>query len=171
MILPAADTLASWPPKEHCSVDPTLAGRLAKFSELHHKCYVILTAPMLGSNEQKVMSLLQQQYMRHALGFLLAHNASECVDCMSSIVKVTSKAMVSVIRERMERVHRQLLSEEAVLTTIQLCGVNRHAGTVLLDGCGSLAGVARASFDIAQLTDCSIDSNTATLVKKYFSSD
>lgn len=107
--------------------------------------------------------------MSAALGFLVAHNSSECVECMSSIVKVASKAMSSVIRERMERVHRQLLSEEAVLTTIQLCGVNRHAGTVLLDGCGSLAGVARASSDMAQLMECSLDSNTAQLVKRYFS--
>ena len=107
--------------------------------------------------------------MSAALGFLVAHNSSECVECMSSIVKVASKAMSSVIRERMERVHRQLLSEEAVLTTIQLCGVNRHAGTVLLDGCGSLAGVARASSDTAQLMECSLDSNTAQLVKRYFS--
>ena len=109
--------------------------------------------------------------MRSALGFLVAHNSSECVECMSSIVKVTSKAMASVICERIERVHRRLLSEEAVLATTQLCGVNRHAGTVLLDGCGSLAGVAKASSDTAQLMECSLDSNTAKVVKRYFSSE
>ena len=124
---------------------------------------------MLGEDEQRVASKLQQEYMAVSLGFLVAHNSSECVECMSSIVRVTSKATSSLIRERMGRVHRRLLSEEAVIGTLQLCGVSRHAGTVLLDGCGTLAGVARAADDTAQLTECSLDSSTAQHVKNYFS--
>ena len=124
---------------------------------------------MLGSNEQKVMSALQQKYMHTDLSFLVAHNSNECVECMLSIVKVTCRAVSSVIRQRMEHVQEQLLSEDAVLSTIQLCGVNQHTSTVLLDGCGSLARVAQASSNIDQLIDCSLDSDTAQHVHRYFS--
>ena len=122
---------------------------------------------MLGSNEQKVVSALQQKYMCADLNFLVAHNSNESVECMLSIVKVTCKTVSSVIRQRMEHVREQLLSEEAVLSTIQLCGVNRHASTVLLDGCGSLARVAEASSNTAQLMECSLDSATAQSVHRY----
>ena len=123
---------------------------------------------MLGSNEQKVVSALQQKYMFADLNFLVAHNSNECVECMLSIVKVTCKAVSSVIRQRMEGVQERLLSEEAVLSTIQVCGINRHNSTVLLDGCGTLAGVARAASSTAQLMECSLDSDTANNVHRYF---
>ena len=169
MILPVTESLNKWPPQQHSSVDPALAKKLVKFSELHHKCYVILTTPIFGDNEQKAASILQQKHISTSLGFLLAHNSSECVDCMCSIVKVTSKATTTVIRERMDKVQRQLLSEEAVISILKLCGVNRHTCTVLLDGCGSLAGLARASSNTEKLTECSIDSDTAQHVKQYLS--
>ena len=169
MILPISETLTEWPPKQCCCMDPTLSQRLLRFSELHHKCFVLLCAPMLGSNEQRVVSALQQKHMNAELSFLVAHNSNECVECMLSIVKVTCKAVSSVIRQRMERVHEQLLSEEAVLSTIQMCGVSRHSSTVLLDGCGSLGRVAKASSNVEQLMECSLDSKTAQSVHRYFS--
>ena len=125
---------------------------------------------MLGSNEQKVLSALQQKYMCADLHFLPAHNSNECVECMLSIVKVMCKNVSTVIRQRMEHVQEQLLSEEAVLSTIQLSGVNRHDSTVLLDGCGSLARVAQASSNTAQLMEYSLDSSTAQHVHRYFNS-
>ena len=170
MMLPISEALTEWPPKDHCTIAPTLAQRLSKFSELHHKCYVLLCAPMLGANEQKVLSALQQKYMCTDLNFLPAHNSKECVECMLSIVKVTCKPVSSVIRQRMQHVQDQLLSEEAVLSTIQLCGINRHASTVLLDGCGSLSRLAQASSNTAQLMECSLDSDTAQHVHRYFNS-
>ena len=170
IIIPIAETLAEWPPKEHCCIDSLLNQRLHKFSELHHKCYVLLNAPMIGSNEQKVISALQQKYMNNDLSFLVMHNSNECVECMLSIVKVMCKEVSSMIRQRMERVQEQLLSEEAVLSMIQLCGVNRHASTVLLDGCGTLAWVAQASSNIEQLMEYSLDSDTAQCIHTYFSS-
>ena len=126
---------------------------------------------MLGSNEQKVLSALQQKYLSANLHFLPAHNSNECIECMLSIAKVACKPVSSVIRQRMERVQEQLLSEEAVLSVIQLSGVNRHASTVLLDGCGSLARVAQhASSGTAQLLEYSLDSSTAHHVHNFFKS-
>ena len=123
---------------------------------------------MLGSNEQKVVSALQQKYMCADLHFLVAHNSNECKECMLSIVKVTCKDVSSVIRQRMDCVQEQLLSEKTVLSTIQLCGVNRHASTVLLDGCGTLARVAQAASSTAELMEYSLDSETAQQVHRYF---
>ena len=123
---------------------------------------------MLGSNEQKVVSALQQKYMFANLNFLVAHNSNECVECMLSIVKVTCKTVLSVIRQRMEGVQERLLSEDGILSTIQLCGANRHDSTVLLDGCGTLAGVAQAASSPTQLMECSLDSDTANKVHRYF---
>lgn len=168
MMVPISEALTEWPPKDHCQVDPSLARRLSKFSELHHKCYVLLCAPMLGQNEQKVLSALQQKYMSMNLHFLPAHNSNECVECMLSIVKVACKTVSLVIRERMERVQEQLLSEGTILSVIQQTGVSRHNGTVLMDGCGSLARIVQAS--TAQLMECSLDSNTAQNIQKFFSS-
>ena len=170
MILPVTEALTAWPPQEHTSIRPQVDQRVTKFSQLHHKCYVILTASMFAKDEKKALSIVQQKYIvKHSLGFLLAHNSTECADCMSSIVKVTSKGTSAVIRERMKQVHKKLLSQGTTLRVIKGCGVSRHAATVLLDGCGSLAGLARDSTDTVKLTDCSLDSDTAHQVKEFFS--
>ena len=166
MMVPISEALTEWPPKDHCRVDHTLAHRLSKFSELHHKCYVLLVAPMLGANEQKVISALQQRYMSASLHFLPAHNSNECAECMLSIVKVTCKEVSHVIRERLEQVQQQLLSEDAIFSIIQQVDVSRHEGSVLMDGCGSLATIAQASTH--QLMECSLDSNAVNRVQNFF---
>ena len=170
LMLSISEALTQWPPDDHCQIDPNLVNRLSKFSELHHRHYVLLCAPMLGSNEQKVVSALQQKYMFHDLGFLPVHNSNECVECMSSIAKVACKSVSLAIRERIEQVQEQLISEEAILSIIQLTGVSRHVSTVLLDGCGSLAGIAHASRSSERLLDCSLDTGTVQSVQRFFMS-
>lgn len=125
---------------------------------------------MLGSNEQRVLSTLQQKYMSCDLSFLPVHNSNECVECMLSIAKVACKSVSLAFRERMEQVQK-LISEEAVLFSIQIAGVSRHVSTVLLDGCGSLAGIAHASRSFDQLLECSLDTRTARTVQKFFMSN
>ena len=78
--------------------------------------------------------------------------------------------MSLAICERMEQVQKKLISEEAVLFSIQIAGVSRHVSTVLLDGCGSLAGIADASRSFDQLLESSLDARTARTVQKFFMS-
>lgn len=168
MVIPTSEVLTNWPPVEPCQIDQQLVQNLTKFSKLHYKSYVLLCAPLLGTSEQKVISALQQRFLTHSLHFLPVHNATECVECMTSIAKVTCKPLSSVIRERMDRVQEQLLSEETVLSIISQCGLSKHESLFLLDGCSSLACIARASLD--DLMECSLDHATAEGVQRFLHS-
>ena len=153
MTVAVSDVLTTWPPTETCQIDPAFAQRLLQFSKLHHKCYVLLCAPMLGSNEQKVLSALQEYFLSSDLHFLPVHNASECVENMVTIAKVMCKPLSSVILERLERVQQQLVSDEAVVKIVEEIGLKEFETLLLVDGCGRLASIAQLSAeDLAELS-------------------
>ena len=147
------------PTNEVYQIDKQLAERITKFSELHQKCYVLLCAPMLSSNEQQVFMLLQGQFISHNLHFLPVHNASECTECMLSIARVMCKPLCSIIRQRMRLMQEHLLKEEKLLGIIQQMGVGEHESFLLLDRCGNLSSMAKAS--VTDFLDCSLDGSTA----------
>lgn len=141
MILPASLIMSS----NTAHVESEVASNLKKFSQLHHKCYVFVLAGLIGEAEQLILSFLQEQYLSSDLSFLPVHNADECAQCMLSIAKVMCKPLSDVIRDRFQQVHDQFTSEENILTVLGELGVDRQTGIILLDGCGGLAGVAKAT--------------------------
>ena len=163
MVVAVSDVLTSWPPAKTCQFDATFSQRLIKFSKIHQKCYVLLCAPMLGVNEQKVLSALQERYLPYGLHFLPVHNSNECVQCMMTIAKVMCKPVSTLIHERFKRVQEQLLSEEGILSIVDQVGLKELETLLLLDGCGSLASIAQASVD--NLMEFSLDSSAALHVQ------
>ncbi len=141
MILPAMQVMHS--NKTH--IDSEVATNLKKFSQLHHKCYVFILSGLFGPHEQRILSILQEEYFSTDLSFLPAHNVGECAQCMFSIAKVLSKPLSDVIRERLQRLCDKVCSEDNILTILTELGVDQRTGLILLDGCGGLAGVARAT--------------------------
>lgn len=158
MVVPVSEALVGCPTKEVGQIDKQLAERLTKFSELHQKCYVLLCAPMLSSNKQQLFMLLQQQFVSHNLHFLPVHNANECTECMLSIARVMCKPLCSIIHERMRHMQEHLLKEEKLLGIIQQMGVGEHESFFLLDKCGNLSSMAKAS--VSDLLECSLDVST-----------
>ncbi len=161
MILQASTILHS--SKYH--IDQEIATNLKKFSELRHKCYVFLSAPLIGVSEQKVLSLLQEEYLNTDLKFLPVHNVSECGECIFSITKVLCKPLSDVIRERFRRLRDQVCSEENILMVLAELGIDQRTGTILLDGCGGLSGVAKATRR-GELIDYNVSGSLMTSIQE-----
>lgn len=166
MMVPVTEVFTAWPPSEASETNSQLAQWLARFCELHQRCYVLLCAPMFGIDEQKVLSALQQQHLNTNINFLPAHSSSECVDCMINIARVTCKPLCSMIRERFQAVQEQLISEDMVFNIVSHIGIGQHETHVLLDGCSSVSAIAQATVD--DLLDCSLDTFTAKQVQRLF---
>lgn len=167
MVLTARDALTSWPPTDTCQIDHAFAQRLAQFSKLHYTCYVLLCVPMLGSNELKVLSALQEHGLSRGLQlhFLPAHNASECVENMLTIAKVMCRPLSSLILQRLEHIQQQLVSEEAVFRIVENVGLKDFETLLLMDGCGQLASIAQLSME--ELMELSLDGCAAEKVLKF----
>ena len=168
MILPAAQVTTQWPPSDSYTLSTTLSQNLAKFNELHHKSYFLLSAPILTDAEQKLLTVLQQRYMGCDMQFLPVHNATETVECMLSIAKVTSKPLSDVIKDRLAQVEEKMVSEEKLLQMLSALGLNKHCGVLMFDGCGSLAGVAKAACDSDELVEYGVKGDQARDLKTLF---
>ena len=162
MIVPVNETLTSWPPGDQSQLHEDLLKNFSEFSKLKHKCFVLLCSAVYGTDETRVLSLLQQHYFSDRLNFLPVHNSKECTECMISIAKVSCKPLSDVIRERFERVQQQFLSEENVATIVCAMGIHEIKCSLLLDGCQGLSGMANASQ--RDLQDCNIDATVANVV-------
>ncbi|KAL5489050.1 hypothetical protein EMCRGX_G018096 [Ephydatia muelleri] len=166
MIIPVNDVLEKWPPEPPYRIDSELLANLERFSALHHKCYVLLCAPMYLSNEQTALMVLQQNYIVSSLRFLPVHNSTECIETMLTITKVTSKPLSSTVRERLLKLHEQLISEEVIRNVVEQLGIGMHESLVLMDGCGTLSCISRAPLSV--MLDCSLDSATSEHLQNFF---
>ena len=164
LVVPVSDVFTDWPPTERSQPSAILLKRLSKFCETHQKCFAIVCAPMFGSWEQRALSVLQQRFLLQHLQVMPAHNSSECVECMITIAQVASKPTCVVMRDRLQGVRDLLLSEEYTLSVVQQAGFSGSDSMLLLDGIGSVAGIARAS--AATLQECSLDGE---VIKKVYS--
>lgn len=162
MIVPTTEALTLWPPNDHPQLHKELLKNFTEFSKLKHNCFVLLCSAVYGADEQRVLSLLQQHYFSDRLNFLPVHNSKECFECMISIVKVSCKPLSDIIRERFERVQQQFFSEENVEAVVREIGVEGAKCGLLLDGCGGLSGMAKASQ--RDLQDYNIDASVAKSV-------
>lgn len=165
MVLPAAEVLVKCSPSRKPQIRPEVEANLKTFSELRHKCYVFLCAPLIGTSEQNILSLLQDNYLNSNLQFLPAHNSKECTESMFSVSKVMCKPLSTVIRERFERLRDQVTSEENIIGVLSELGVDERKSVFLLDGCGGLAGVARAAKN-GELVDYNLDSFLVAYIEK-----
>ena len=169
MILPTSNILTSWPPTEQSKIAPEVTQNLEKFSKLHHKCYVLVTAPLIGRYEQATHGLLQDHFLTGNIHFLLLHNSKECADSMLSIVKIASKSLSCLIKKRMADLEMQLESEENVIAILKGFGFTERECVMILDGCGGLSGLAQAS--VADLMDLNFDSVTANRIISFLHSN
>ena len=165
MILPASEVLCKDSHSSRPQINSEVAFSLKKFSELRHKCYVLITSPLIGTSEQTILSLLQEEFLSTNLHFLPVHNATEIAECIVSITKVMCKPVSDVIRARFEQTRDQLISEESILLILSELGLDRRTGTYLLDGCGDLAGVARAVSQ-GELIDYNVESSLIASIEE-----
>ena len=165
MVLPSSEVLDACPSSHKLQIRPEVKANLKKLSELRHKCYVFLCAPLIGTTEQNILYLLQDNYLHSNLQFLPAHNSKECTESMFSIAKVMCKPLSTVIRERFERLRGQVTAEENVIGVLAELGVDERKSMFLLDGCGGLAGVARAAKN-GELVDYNLNSSLVTYMEK-----
>ena len=164
MILPTANVLTSWPPTDKSEIHSQVSQNLDKLAELHHSCYVLVTSPLFGNHEQAAVSLLQDTFLGKGLQFIPLHSSKECLQCMLNITKVTSMPVSSVIRQRVAMLKEEMKSEESILGILQRMGLSESDGVMVLDGCGGISAVARASY--GDLIDLNLSSATvAKLVK------
>lgn len=158
MILPTSSILTSWPPTDQSKLRPQLLANLENFCKLHHRCYVLVTAPLIGSHEQATINLLQESFLMANMQFLPMHNSKECVTCMQSIAKLTSKPVSALVQSRMVDLESQVASEEGVMAVLSGCGLSPRECVMLMDGCGGLSGLAQASEE--ELVDLNLDRAT-----------
>ena len=169
MILPASEVLCQVSHSSRPQINSEVVFNLKKFNELRHKCYVLVTAPLIGTSEQTILSLLQEEFLSTNLHFLPVHNATEIAECIVSITKVMCKPLSALIRARFEQTRDQLISEESVLLILSELGLDQTTGMYLLDGCGNLAGVARAVSQ-EELIDYNVESSLIASVEETLNS-
>lgn len=90
------------------------------------------------------------------------HNSRECMSCMLNIAKVTCRPLSDLIRKRMAALEAQLVSEESILFVLREFGLSEQESFMVLDGCGGLAGLARASAE--ELRDLNLTQETVKSV-------
>ncbi|KAI8482990.1 hypothetical protein Bbelb_392900 [Branchiostoma belcheri] len=90
MIIPLNESLTEWPPSGDSVLDSSLVDRIEKFLAVHRNCYLLTTAALYGHHEMAALSTLQNKFMDRKLYLLPAHNASECVQSMTTIAKAVS---------------------------------------------------------------------------------
>ena len=91
--------------------------------------------------------------------FLPMHNSKECAEGMQNIAKLCSKPLSALVRKRMEVLESELVSEETVMSILKELGLGAERECVMvMDGCGGLAGLARASE--GELTDLNLEQGT-----------
>ena len=166
MVIAVGDIFMDEPPSEGNQPNVFLLERLRKFCETHQKCYAIVCASILGTVEQTALSALQRHFMFDRLQVMPAHNSNECVECMVSIAHVAAKPTCMLLRERFQRVQDYYLSEDSTLSVVQQAGIGESNAMFLLDGLGSLAGIANAS--VTALQECSLDERTIAKVIHLF---
>lgn len=165
MIVPVNDVFEKWPPEPPYQIHSKLVSNLERFVAMHHKCYVLLCAPMFFSSEQMALTALQHNYLASSLRFLPVHNSTECIETMLSITKI-SKPLSCTIRERLCKLQEQLITEDAILNVIQQLGIGRHESLVLIDGCGTISCISRAPLNV--MLDCSLDSVASEYLQNFF---
>ncbi|XP_019630094.1 PREDICTED: uncharacterized protein LOC109474261 [Branchiostoma belcheri] len=114
-------------------------------------------------------SSLVDRFMDRKLYLLPAHNASECVQSMTTIAKATYKPSCEMIRHRLCKLLANQVSDDIVLQIISRLGLSQHECLVLQQGLGTMGRVALASRE--ELLDCSLDSETVNRVIKFFEKD
>ena len=168
MLLPTTSVLTNWPPTEQSKILPQIAEHLDKFSRLHHKCYVLVTSPLIGANEQAVIGLLQEKFLSANMQFLPMHNARECVSSMQNIAKLVSRPLVALVQKRIGVMEANLQSEETVMCILKELGFDERESLMVMDGCGGLSGLARATE--GELLDLNLNRGTVRKVMKLFHS-
>lgn len=166
MLLPTSSILTTWPPTEQSKIIPQLAENLKKFDKLHHRCYALVTSPLIGAHERATIGLLQDKFLTTDIQFLPMHNSRECVECMENIAKVTCKPLLEVVQRRMEALETQLGSEEGVMAVLSGFGFCEREMVMVMDGCGGLAGLARASE--GDLRDLNLEHGTIRKIMDIF---
>lgn len=158
MILPTSSILTSWPPTDQSKILPQLAGNIEKFSKLHHRCYILVSSPLIGSHEQAAIGLLQDSFLTANVQFLPMHNSKECVTCMQNVAKLTCKPLSTLVQKRMADLESQLESEDSVISILRECGLKERECVMVMDGCGGLSGLAQATE--GELMDLDLDHGT-----------
>ncbi|XP_072020138.1 protein SPO16 homolog isoform X1 [Amphiura filiformis] len=88
MVLPLSDAALEWPPKSgNIKLDEDIYDRLEKFVKVHKNCFLLALASLHGQHERAVMSEIQKRFMCSPMRILPAHNASDCVQCMTTVAK------------------------------------------------------------------------------------
>ncbi|XP_078661508.1 protein SPO16 homolog [Branchiostoma floridae x Branchiostoma belcheri] len=169
MIIPLNESLTEWPPSGDSVLDSSLVDRIEKFLAVHRNCYLLTTAALYGHHEMAALSTLQNKFMDRKLYLLPAHNASECVQSMTTIAKATYKPSCEMIRHRLCKLLANQISDDIVLQIISRLGLSQHECLVLQQGLGTMGRVALASRE--ELLDCSLDSETVDRVIKFFEKD
>ena len=105
-----------------------------------------------------MVSLLQETFLKEDLQFIPLHNSNECLSCMLNITKVTCKPLSEVISQRMAMLKKELESEDSILGILGRLGLSESESMMVLDGCGGLSGLARATYE--DVVDLNIDSRT-----------
>ncbi len=168
MILPVSNVLSSWPPTNRSEIHSQVSQNIERFSELHHQCYILLTAPLFGRHEQAVVSHLQDVFLDRDLQFVPQHNAKECMTCMQNITKVTCKPICEVIEQRMVALKKEIESEGSVLEILKRLGLTESESMMVLDGCGGLSGMAKTSYE--DLMDLNLPTITVGKIMRLFHS-
>ena len=159
MILPTSSLLTRWPPTNQSRLCPQVSENLDRFSKLHHRRYVLVTAPLMGSHELAAFTLLQEKFLTDDMQFLPMHNSQECVSSMTTIARAMHKPVSALINSRMSTLlESQLVSEETVMSILSGCGLTPSECMMLMDGCGGLSGVAQASEQ--ELVDLNLNRKT-----------
>jgi len=168
MILPTANVLTSWPPTDKSEIHTQVAHNLDKLAELHHSCYVLVTSPLFGSHEQAAVSLLQEAFLGKELQFIPLHSSKECLQCMLNITRVTSAPVSKVIQQRVAALKEEMKSEESILGILRRVGLSESEGVMVLDGCGGISAIARASYE--DLVDLNLSPSTVVKLMKLLHS-
>ncbi|XP_063423346.1 protein SPO16 homolog [Mytilus trossulus] len=137
-----------------------------KFTQLHARGYALMLASLHSEREMRICSEIQTKFLETKLQMIAIHNVDEGIQAMINIAKVLCKPTSDVMFRRLDELAHHFSIDDTTKSALEQLGLSEHQIHILQDCLGSLANIVKANKE--DLLDCSLDSETADKMIKFF---
>nr|XP_044994630.1 protein SPO16 homolog [Jaculus jaculus] len=101
------------------SAEEIFLPKIEKFISIHKNSFLVLSAPLHGPEERKLMFRIQQRFLGSNLRILPVHNTVNAINLMCTVARTTSKPNIDSICYRMITTKAYIIEQSPVWKTLQ----------------------------------------------------
>ncbi|XP_039269504.2 protein SPO16 homolog [Styela clava] len=150
-------------------LDKTVLSTLSHFASVNRKSYVVLLAAKFDIHEMMVFTALQEYFMMSNLNILVAHNARECVECITTMGDATTKESILKTKETIDQISQEKSNSTDYIANALVCaGIDKDDANAIHRACGSLANIVLSGNKDYLLERTNLEDATAKHVIEFF---